>query len=135
MALLDLVLARLGPVVLLLVDLVEELFDAELLDVVGFAGVVDFLATGFFVVVLFEVVDFLLLLEVALARVLFVDRELRDFRLLRTDGFQPSARSARKDAGIRSTASPLSTTESAAASARSARTSAITLAGRRARAA
>ena len=120
---------------MLLVDLVDELFEDELLDDAGIAVVVDFFATGFFDVELFEAVDFRLLLDAALARVLFVDRELRDLRLLRTDGFQPSARSARNDAGMRSTASPLSTTESAAASARSARTSAITFAGRRARAA
>src|SRR5215217_6109566 len=49
--------------------------------------------------------------------------------------FQPTARSARKDAGMLSRPSCESVTASAAASARSARTSLITFAGRRARAA
>jgi len=69
------------------------------------------------------------LLLVAFARLLL---ELRRER--RTDLFHPSARSARKEAGMFRIWSE-SSTESAAASARSARTSAITFDGRRARAA
>ena len=60
---------------------------------------------------------------------------LRDLRATRTGRFQPVALSARNVRGMAMTLSGLSTTDATAASARSARTSDITLAGRRARAA
>ena len=55
--------------------------------------------------------------------------------LERLGRFQPTALSARKDAGIAMRSPSLSRTESEARSATSARTSAITFEGRRARAA
>ena len=60
---------------------------------------------------------------------------LRGLRAVRTGRFQPAALSARNVRGMAITFSGLSTTDATAASARSARTSEITLAGRRARAA
>ena len=60
---------------------------------------------------------------------------LRDLRAVRTGRFHPAALSARNVRGMAMTLSGLSTTDATAASARSARTSDITLAGRRALAA
>ena len=82
-----------------------------------------FLAVAFFDALLFD----------AVALRLFAERAL--LRAVRTGRFQPAALSARKVVGIEMTLSGLSITEAATASARSARTSEITLAGRRARAA
>ena len=64
---------------------------------------------------------------------LFADRDL--LRATRAGRFQPTALSARNVVGMETTLSGLSTTAAAAASARSARTSEMTFAGRRARAA
>jgi len=63
-----------------------------------------------------------------------LDALLRRALELLSTPFQPTARSARKAAGIAKTPSGLSMTAIAAASAKSARTSEITFAGRRARA-
>ena len=108
------------------------LLDARLVDLT-----VDLLV-DFALAALTRLLERLDLEATALERLELLERMLRALRALRrvrrTAGFQPSARSARNDAGMVSTWS-MSSIDNAAASARSARTSAITFAGRRARAA
>ena len=108
-----------------------ELFDADdfaVDDADGFAADFDAVAEGLFAV------DFEpeLFDDDALAE---CDVRPRDLRATRTGRFQPVALSARNVRGIEMMLSGLSTTAAATASARSARTSEITFAGRRARAA
>src|SRR5687768_16272670 len=91
----------------------------------GFAA--GFFAAGFFAALTLEVVFFAVDF-VATGRRRTGDRQ-------RTVRFQPTALSDRNEAGMRRMLSLSSTTDKTAASARSARTSAITFAGRRARAA
>src|ERR1035437_30938 len=88
-----------------------------------------FLATGFGFAA--DFVEFLTVVPLGFTRMALA----RTVRLVRRGRFHPTARSARNDAGISATARFSSVTARAAASARSARTSAITLDGRRALAA
>jgi len=104
----------------------------EVLLAVLFAAVPDF-ATGFFAVDFEDFEDFEATLLDDVGFRLFAERDL--LRATRTGRFQPTALSARNVVGIDRIFSGLSITAAAAASARSARTSEMTLAGRRARAA
>lgn len=100
-----------------------------------FVELVLFDADGFVDALPAELVLFAGDFEVDFLELCAFPRWLRDLRAVRTGRFQPAALSARNVRGIAMTFSGLSTTDATAASARSARTSEITLAGRRARAA
>ena len=117
-------------------DFAVDDFDVDDFAADGFAvlfAVVPDFATGFFAVDFADFEDFEVTLLDDVGFLLFAERDL--LRATRTGRFQPTALSARKVVGIERMFSGLSITAAAAASARSARTSEMTLAGRRARAA
>jgi hypothetical protein len=125
---LEVVLDALGFVEGLAADFDAVDFDAVDFDAVDFDAV-DF--AGDFFAVAFELEPFDAALRVAVGLRLRAERD----RATRVGRFQPTALSARNVRGIERMFSGLSITAAAAASARSARTSEITFAGRRARAA